>query len=683
MKREKITVIPMGNIYKASYILDVNDVVDAKVYDMSRNGMFPQMIPCDMQENGGVRTFEYTIDGMRPLPEILKSDMGRRDMLTVIYNVLESLETFGKGMVSLSYVAKETQHIFVSPESYDVKFIVAPVDKEFTDMNEVRNLIKTIIVDAKYSEADADNYVARLINYVNMPGTFSSSDMKNRVKDLLMEMGAEVPESGKNIPMNGMGMQRGSSHILRSETPSPKVSRLGVMRNNARMNGQVPPMGPNGMPMNGMPPMGPNGVPMNGMPPMGPNGMPMNGAMPPVGPNGVPMNGMPMNGAMPPMGPNGMPMNGAMPPMGPNGMPMNGAMPPMGPNGMPMNGAMPPMGPNGMPMNGAMPPMGPNGMPMNGAMPPMPEGVNQFEAEVKNEDTAETPVNSETPETMLKEDAEKEVIAEEEQSDNKEVAEVIAERPKNENPFNGAPMPKMPPMGNPFGGAPVPPMGNPLGETPVPPMGNPFGGAPVPPMGNPFEVTPPMNAAENVTEQPDNIETAEPTVEQPDNVETVEPMVEQPRNENSFDEVPIPQTPPMGNPFGGEPVPPMPQMPPIGNPFGEMPVPPAAPVGMPSSEGPAPYFVRTRTGERIDLDKAEFKIGHKVSDVDYVVSDNSAISRVHCVITKRNGVCFIRDNHSTNGTYINGDRLNDGEERFLTNNAFVILGNEEFVYHIK
>ena len=648
MKREKITVIPMGNIYKASYILDVNDVVDAKVYDMSRNGMFPQMIPCDMQENGGVRTFEYTIDGMRPLPEILKSDMGRRDMLTVIYNVLESLETFGKGMVSLSYVAKETQHIFVSPESYDVKFIVVPVDKEFTDMNEVRNLIKTIIVDAKYSEADADNYVARLINYVNMPGTFSSSDMKNRVKDLLMEMGAEVPESGKNIPMNGMGMQRGSSHILRSETPSPKVSRLGVMRNNARMNGQVPPMGPNGVPMNGMPPMGPNGVPMNGMPPMGPNGVPMNG----------------------------------MPPMGPNGMPMNG-MPPMGPNGMPMNGAMPPMGPNGMPMNGAMPPMGPNGMPMNGAMPPMPEGVNQFEAEVKNEDTAETPVNSETPETMLKEDAGKEVIAEEEQSGNKEVAEVIAERPKNENPFNGAPMPEMPPMGNPFGEAPVPPMGNPFGETPVPPMGNPFGGAPVPPMGNPFEVTPPMNAAENVTEQPDNIETAEPTVEQPDNAETVEPMVEQPKNENSFDEVPIPQTPPMGNPFGGEPVPPMPQMPPMGNPFGEMPVPPAAPVGMPSSEGPAPYFVRTRTGERIDLDKAEFKIGHKVSDVDYVVSDNSAISRVHCVITKRNGVCFIRDNHSTNGTYINGDRLNDGEERFLTNNAFVILGNEEFVYHIK
>ena len=558
MKREKITVIPMGNIYKASYSLDVNDVVDAKVYDMSRSGMFPHMIPCDMQENGGARTFEYTIEGMRPLPEIIRTDMGKRVMLTVIYNVLEGLEAFGKGMVSLSYVAKEIQHIFVSPETYDVKFIVAPVDKEFTDMNEVRSLIKTIIVDARYSEADADNYVARLINYVNMPGTFSSSDMKNRVKDLLMEMGADVPEPGKNISLNDM--PRGNSHILRSDAPSPKVSRLGVMRNNARMNGAVPPMGA-------------------------------------------------------------------------NGMPMNGQMPPMGPNGMPMNGQMPPMGPNGMPMNGQMLPMGPNGMPSMAAP--------KADAEVE-------------------EIAEKEEIVEKEagQPDNKEAAENVTEQPKHENSFNEAPippMPQMPPMGNPFGGAPVPPMNAEKSDNREIADGV-------------AEKSDNEEAAENVTEQPDNIETAEHMAEQLDNKEIVDPMVKQPKNEN---------------PFNGAPIPPMPQMPPMGNPFGEMPVPPTAPVGIPSSEGPAPYFVRTRTGERINLDKAEFKIGHKVSDVDYVVSDNSAISRVHCVITKRNGVCFIRDNHSTNGTYINGDRLNDGEERFLTNNAFVILGNEEFVYHIR
>ena len=53
MNREKITVVPMGDTYKVNYCLDVDDVVDAKVYDMSRSGQFPQMILCNMQENGG------------------------------------------------------------------------------------------------------------------------------------------------------------------------------------------------------------------------------------------------------------------------------------------------------------------------------------------------------------------------------------------------------------------------------------------------------------------------------------------------------------------------------------------------------------------------------------------------------------------------------------------------------
>jgi hypothetical protein len=98
---------------------------------------------------------------------------------------------------------------------------------------------------------------------------------------------------------------------------------------------------------------------------------------------------------------------------------------------------------------------------------------------------------------------------------------------------------------------------------------------------------------------------------------------------------------------------------------------------------PRQFFVRVKTGEQINIDKAEFKIGHKASEVDYAVSDNSAISRVHCIITKRNGVCFVRDNRSTNGTFVNGSELPLGKEQFLTNGASMILGDEEFIFHVE
>ena len=591
MNREKVVVVPAGETYRVSYSLDISDVIDAKVYDMSRSGSMPEMAPCDMQENAGVRVFNYQIDDKKPLAEILRQEMNKKEILTLLYNILHALEMFGKNMVSLSYVARDEQCVFVSPETYDVCFIVAPVQKEVTDLNDVRAFVKSVIVDARYSENDNDNYVARLINCANMRGTFSNSDMKNEVKAMLAEAGIDAAEIDRMKELSTNAPKGGNSHILRGE--SPKVSRLEVMRNNARMNGYAQPMGPNGQMPNGMPPMG--------MPPMGPNGpMGSNGQMP----NGKVPNGMPPMGMMP-MEPNGPMPNGSMGPNGqvPNGMPPMG-MPPMGPNGQVPNGPMGPNGqaPNGMPPMG-MPPMGPNDPIPNGPMGPNgmpPVGVPPMEEPIKPEVAGAQPQSDKTEND--------EAVEAEAQDAKPEVVEPVVTEPQDVKPEPAEPVETQPQE-----------------IKPIPPMqGNPFGGNPIPPMPQ------------------------------------AQPMPQM---------QPVPPMPQM------QPVPPMPQTPPM---------PQAQPVqGNPFDGAPAPYFLRVKTGERISLDKAEFKIGHKARLVDYAITDNSAISRVHCVITKRNGVCFISDNKSTNGTFVNGEELKAGEEKFLTNNAIVILGDEELVYHIR
>ena len=636
MNREKVVVVPAGGTYRVSYSLDISDVIDAKVYDMSRSGSMPEMAPCDMQENAGVRVFNYQIDDKKPLAEILRQEMNKKEILTLLYNILHALEMFGKNMVSLSYVARDEQCVFVSPETYDVCFIVAPVQKEVTDLNDVRAFVKSVIVDARYSENDNDNYVARLINCANMRGTFSNSDMKNEVKAMLAEAGIDAAEIDRMKELSTNAPKGGNSHILRGE--SPKVSRLEVMRNNARMNGYAQPMGPNGQMPNGMPsmdmpPMGPNGpmgsngqmpngMPPMGMPPMGPNGpMGSNGQMP----NGQVPNGMPPMG-MPPMGPNGQAPNGMPPmgmsPMGPNGQVPNGmppmGMPPMGPNGQAPNGmppmGMPPMGPNGPIPNG---PMGSNGMPPVG-VPPMEEPVKPEMAGAQPQ--GDKTENVETVEAEAQ-DAKPEIVEPPVEAEPQDVKPEAVE-PAETEAQDVKPEPAEPVETQPQEIKPIPPM-----------QGNPFGGRPIPPM-------PPMPQAHQMPEMPQN-----------------------PQGQ------PVPPMPQM------QPVPPMPQTPPM---------PQAQPLqGNPFDGAPAPYFLRVKTGERISLDKAEFKIGHKARLVDYAITDNSAISRVHCVITKRNGVCFISDNKSTNGTFVNGEELKAGEEKFLTNNAIVILGDEELVYHIR
>lgn len=96
-----------------------------------------------------------------------------------------------------------------------------------------------------------------------------------------------------------------------------------------------------------------------------------------------------------------------------------------------------------------------------------------------------------------------------------------------------------------------------------------------------------------------------------------------------------------------------------------------------------PYLIRVNTDERIMINKATFKIGKATRGVDYTISGNGAVSRQHAVIIQKNGVCYIKDNKSTNHTYVNGKIIEDGVEEILTHDSVIKLGDEEFQFKLK
>ena len=498
MKKNKVLLTKTGDTYNCRYVLDQTDIIDEKV-DKGVSGKFPQIIPYRLEEKDNQREFIYEIGNKVQLTEFLKKEINKKQMLTLLYNLLSGLEAFGMNMISLSYVAKDIQYVFVAPESLNVYFIVAGVDKEITDLNEVRNFVKDVICNAHYFEMDRDNYVARLITFTNKLGTFSVGDMKEFVNQLLIDMGIHIEEEKKKTEKK------------EEKTANDKVSRIGVMQNNAKMvqpgasaRGSVPPM-----PNRQVPPM-PNGQPMPGRP------MPMQ-----MGPDGKPMNGQPMPGRPMPMqmGPDGKPMNGQ--PMPGRPMPMQ-----MGPDGKPMNGR--PMPGRPMPMQ-----MGPDGKPI---VPPIP---------------------------------------------NRPASSMPEKKPE---------------------AAPVPPMPEKKPEA-----------APVPPM---------------------------------------------------------PEKKPEAAP-----VPPMPEKKPEAA--------PVPPVEEKKPQVPVPYLLRIATNEKIYINKPEFSIGRSATKADYTVTDNSDVSRIHCIIERKNGVSYIRDNASTNGTFVNGQNIAGQKNVFLTNNAKVSLGDEGFIYFVR
>ena len=298
--------------------------------------------------------------------------------------------------------------------------------------------------------------------------------------------------------------------------------------------------------------------------------------------------------------------------------------------------------------------------------------------------------------------------------------------PMGGQPMMGQPVPPMggqpmmgqpvPPMGRQPMGQPVPPMGGqPMGQ-PVPPMGGQPMGQPVPPMGQmpkpempkpqapaPEAPKPEMPKPEMPKPQAPAPEAPKPEMPKPEMPKPQAPAPEVPKPEMPKPEMPKPQMPPMGQcpamggqPMMGQPVPPMGgQRPPMGQPMmgqpmmGQMPRPQAPQMqngnlmGQLGGARPIPHFVRKSTGEIINITKPEFIIGKSKTKADYAIENNSAISREHCIVIQRDGVNYIKDNNSTNHTYVNGVELQPGKEVLLKHKTEVRLGDEEFTFLLR
>lgn len=88
-------------------------------------------------------------------------------------------------------------------------------------------------------------------------------------------------------------------------------------------------------------------------------------------------------------------------------------------------------------------------------------------------------------------------------------------------------------------------------------------------------------------------------------------------------------------------------------------------------------LVRNSSGEKIAVEITPFTIGKDRHSVDYVL-DSDSVSRHHATIIFEDGNYYIIDNGSTNGTMIEGIRLQPDEKAELGNGYIISVGNETF-----
>ena len=93
------------------------------------------------------------------------------------------------------------------------------------------------------------------------------------------------------------------------------------------------------------------------------------------------------------------------------------------------------------------------------------------------------------------------------------------------------------------------------------------------------------------------------------------------------------------------------------------------------------YLKRNKNNSYAMIDREKFIIGKNKDTVNYLISDNKTISRVHAGIQWVDEQYLLYDMGSVNGTYVNNIKLIDKPVK-LNNGDIILLSNEYFQFLI-
>lgn len=97
----------------------------------------------------------------------------------------------------------------------------------------------------------------------------------------------------------------------------------------------------------------------------------------------------------------------------------------------------------------------------------------------------------------------------------------------------------------------------------------------------------------------------------------------------------------------------------------------------------SPHLFRERTGQWLQVAQPECTIGKSVSRNTCPITDNPTVSRLHAAITLRGDRFYAVDRGSTNGTWINGNRLEPHLEVPLAIGDSIKIADEMFYFQMK
>lgn len=162
-------------------------------------GEVPGLLPVEVAKKGFVYNLEYDITGFLTFREFLQVPLSKEIFARLMDNILQNLKAVEEKHFNQQLVIYDMDMIYINPSTQRLFFAYVPL-QPFENENTLQNMLREIIDNAAFDEAEDSEYVAEYIAILNRGINFSVFDLEEYVRKLIREVNGEYDGNTVECP---------------------------------------------------------------------------------------------------------------------------------------------------------------------------------------------------------------------------------------------------------------------------------------------------------------------------------------------------------------------------------------------------------------------------------------------------------------------------------------------------
>lgn len=208
MRKVNFKVRNIGSEKYLSYVLDDETDLDEELLDYLDDNKIAELIDIIYEEDDENDYLTYNITDRTTVGALLSGTVHAEMMLGIIRGVASGIMNMRDLGIPVSYVILNKDFTYVNPVTFDVKMICIPVGSDVAANAEFKAFVKDLILNATYADDEDCNYVAKLINMLNVE-KFTIRGFVSQITELMEAAGLQVEEEFMDVGDFGVEVSQG------------------------------------------------------------------------------------------------------------------------------------------------------------------------------------------------------------------------------------------------------------------------------------------------------------------------------------------------------------------------------------------------------------------------------------------------------------------------------------------